>query len=389
MSATSSILQRCSAGWTTTSYPCPSSVPRAARGSRPNWRSIASPCSTHASATGRQPAASSRSRAADTSPLDRLAAIRVAMNMGPFPKVALIAGPTASGKSALALALAERHSGTIINADSAQVYRDLRIVTGRPSGDEEARAPHRLFGHVDTADTGYSAARWAAEARGAIDKAVAAGSLPLLVGGTGLYLRMLIDGIAPVPPMDPAVRAEVRAMRVAEAYAALMAVDPAGAAALNPADTTRIARALEVMRSTGTPISEWRRARTGGIGGRIDLTALILLPPRDWLLERIDRRFCAMVDEGALEEVAALVAREDVPLDAPIRRAIGVPELAAAAFGEITLANAIERASLATRRYAKRQYTWFRTQPPPDRHQNSATDIAAQLAAIAPSLPRP
>ena len=311
------------------------------------------------------------------------------MNMGPFPKVALIAGPTASGKSALALALAERHSGTIINADSAQVYRDLRIVTARPSGDEEARAPHRLFGHVDAADTGYSAARWAAEARGAIDKAVAAGSLPILVGGTGLYLRTLIDGIAPVPPIDPAVRAEVRAMPVAEAYAALKAVDPAGAAALNPADTTRIARALEVMRSTGKPISEWRRARTGGIGGRIDLTALILLPPRDWLLERIDRRFCAMVDEGALEEVAALVAREDVPLDAPIRRAIGVPELAAAAFGEITLANAIERASLATRRYAKRQYTWFRNQPPPDWHRSSATDIAAQLAAIAPSLPRP
>lgn len=281
------------------------------------------------------------------------------------PRVALIAGPTASGKSALALALAERHGGTIINADSAQVYRDLRIVTARPSHDEEARAPHRLFGHVDAADTCYSAARWAYEARAEIDRATAAGSLPILVGGTGLYLRTLIDGIAPVPPIAPAIRAEVRAMALADAYAKLSARDPAGAAGLHPADTTRILRALEVVRSTGRPIAEWRRAREGGIGDRIDLSALVLLPPRDWLNDRIDRRFAAMVDAGAMEEVARLVARPDVPLDAPIRRAIGMPELAAAVLGEITLADAVARASLATRQYAKRQYTWFRNQPPP------------------------
>ncbi|HEX4693866.1 tRNA (adenosine(37)-N6)-dimethylallyltransferase MiaA [Sphingomonas sp.] len=307
----------------------------------------------------------------------------------PFPKVAVIAGPTASGKSALALALAERHRGTVINADSAQVYRDLWIVTARPSIEEEARAPHRLFGHVDAADTGYSAARWAAEARDAIRTAIAAGSLPILVGGTGLYLRTLIDGIAPVPPIDPAIRAEVRAMPVAEAHAALCASDPAGAAALNPADTTRIARAIEVVRSTGKPIAHWRRARTGGIGERIDLSALILLPPREWLFERIDRRFAAMVDGGALDEVARLTAREDVPLDAPIRRAIGVPELAAVALGEIGLTDAIEHASLATRQYAKRQYTWFRNQPPPHWRRSDATDIAAQLAAIDLSPPFP
>jgi len=285
---------------------------------------------------------------------------------GHLPKVALIAGPTASGKSAFALALAERHGGTIINADSAQVYRDLRIVTARPSQEEESRVPHRLFGHIDAADTGYSAARWANETRGEIDRAVAQGGLPILVGGTGLYLRTLIDGIAPVPPIDPQVRAEVRAMNLVEAYRELSAVDRVGAARLHPADTTRIARALEVVKSTGRPIAEWRQAREGGIGDRIDLTAVLLLPPREWLNERIDRRFAAMVEAGAMDEVAALIAREDVPLDAPIRRAIGMPELAAAVLGEITTEEAIERASLATRQYAKRQYTWFRNQPPPE-----------------------
>jgi tRNA dimethylallyltransferase len=289
-------------------------------------------------------------------------------------KVALIAGPTASGKSALGLALAEKLGGTIINADSAQVYRDLRIVTARPSPEEEARAPHRLFGHVDGADTGYSAARWAAEARIEIDRAVAAQTLPILVGGTGLYLRTLIDGIAPVPEIDPAIRAQVRAMNLSEAYEALTAVDRDEAARLHPADTTRIARALEVVRSTGRPIAEWRRERVGGIGERIDLIATILLPPRDWLNERIDRRFAAMVDAGAMEEVATLIAREDVPLDAPIRRAIGMPELAAAALGEITLDDAIGRASLATRQYAKRQYTWFRNQPPEGWKRTAETD---------------
>lgn len=282
------------------------------------------------------------------------------------PRVALIAGPTASGKSALALAIAERHGGTIINADSAQVYRDLRIVTARPSTEEEARAPHRLFGHIDAADTDYSAARWAAEARAEIDRAVASGSLPVLVGGTGLYLRTLIDGIAPVPPIDPTIRTAVRATPLADAYADLTERDPAGAARLHPSDTTRIQRALEVVRSTGRPIADWREAREGGIGNRIDLAAIVLLPPRDWLNARIDRRFAAMVEAGAMEEVATLIAREDVPLDAPARRAIGMPELAAAVLGEVTLAEAITRASLATRQYAKRQYTWFRNQPPPE-----------------------
>jgi tRNA dimethylallyltransferase len=282
------------------------------------------------------------------------------------PRVALIAGPTASGKSALALALAERSGGTIINADSAQVYADLRVLSARPSPEEEARAPHRLFGHIDGADTGYSAARWAGEARLAIAEAAAAGSLPILVGGTGLYMRTLIDGIAPVPPIDATVRATVRALPVAEAFDSLALEDPAAAARLSPADTTRIARALEVIRSTGKSLAEWQQAREGGIGGDIDLRTVILLPDRAWLFDRIDRRFAAMLETGAIEEVRALLARTDLSADAPVRRAIGVPEIAALLTGDIDRHTAIERGTIATRQYAKRQYTWFRNQPAAD-----------------------
>lgn len=281
------------------------------------------------------------------------------------PKIALIAGPTASGKSALALALAERHGGTVINADASQVYADLRILSARPSVDEEARAPHRLFGHVDGADTGYSAARWAAEATAAIDAVHAAGGLPILVGGTGLYLRTLIDGIAPVPDIDPAIRAEVRAAPVADNHTRLALHDPIAAARLNRADTTRVARALEVVLSTGRPLAEWQAERSGGIGDRIDLTATVLLPPRDWLFARCDARLADMFDTGGADEVAALSARSDVAADAPVRRAIGVPEIADWLGGLLTRQDAITRAAAATRQYAKRQYTWFRNQPPP------------------------
>ena len=287
------------------------------------------------------------------------------MNKRILPTVALIAGPTASGKSALALDLARAADGVVVNADSAQVYRDLRVITARPPAAEEALAPHRLFGHVDAADTGYSAARWAAEAAREVDAAHAAGRLPILVGGTGLYLRTLIDGIAPVPAIDAHVRAEVRALPVAEAHAALAAEDPAAAARLAPADTTRVARALEVVRGTGRPLAEWQAARAGGIGDRIDLVATILLPPRDVLVARCDARLAQMFDGGAPEEVAALLARVDLPADAPVRRAIGVPEIAAWLAGDATRDAALAAARLATRRYAKRQLTWFRHQPPP------------------------
>ncbi|MFV1920732.1 tRNA (adenosine(37)-N6)-dimethylallyltransferase MiaA [Sphingomonas sp. MJ1 (PH-R8)] len=297
------------------------------------------------------------------------------MNMvhTPLPKVALIAGPTASGKSALAIAVAERHRGTVINADSAQVYRDLRVLSARPSMEEEAQVPHRLFGHVDGGED-YSAARWAAEARAAIDTTLAEERLPVLVGGTGLYLRTLLDGIAPVPEIDPAIRAEVRALPVAEAHAALARLDPQAAERLRASDTTRVARALEVVRSTGRPLAEWQAAREGGIADRIDLVPLVLLPDRPWLVERCDRRLEAMFGGGAVEEVAALLAREDLSPDAPVRRAIGVPQIAAYLQGEISREQALAESRLATRQYAKRQYTWFRNQPPADWHRATATE---------------
>ena len=280
-----------------------------------------------------------------------------------MPRVALIAGPTASGKSALALDLAERHRGTIINADSAQVYRDLRVLTARPSAEEEARVPHRLFGHVDAADTGYSAARWAAEASDAIAATLAEERLPILVGGTGLYLRTLLDGIAPVPPIDPAVRAQVRALPVADAHARLATLDAAAAARLHVNDTTRVARALEVVLSTGRPLATWQADRVGGLRATIDLAPTILLPPRPELFAAIDRRSAAMLAGGSLDEVAALLARADLPVAAPIRRAIGVAPLAALLAGDISHSEALARLQLDTRRYAKRQYTWFRNQP--------------------------
>lgn len=301
------------------------------------------------------------------------------MNMAsPRPLVALIAGPTASGKSALALALAERTGGTVINADSAQVYADLRILSARPVPEEEVRAPHRLFGHVDAAEN-YSAARWASEANAAIEAAVVAGSLPIVVGGTGLYLRTLIDGIAPVPAIDPAIREEVRALPVAQAHAALALLDPDGAARLRPSDTTRVARALEVVRSTGRALAAWQAARSGGIGEAITLAPLILLPDRDWLLARCDARLQAMFAGGAAEEVAALLARRDVAPTAPARQAIGVREIGDWLAGRISRDQALSRAQIATRQYAKRQATWFRNQPPPDWPRSAETETEALL----------
>lgn len=279
-----------------------------------------------------------------------------------LPPLALIAGPTASGKSALALALAERIGGTIVNADASQVYRDLRVVTARPSAEEEARAPHRLFGHVDAA-IAHNAAAWAAEAKAAIAEIHAVGGTPILVGGTGLYIRTLINGIAPVPEITPGIRAEVRTLPVAEAHAALGREDPEAAARLRPSDTTRVARALEVVRSTGRTLGHWQQQRVGGIGGAVGLSPVLLVPDADWLATRIDARFRAMLEQGAVEEVDALVARGLDPV-LPAMRAIGVPEIAAWRAGQLDRATMIGRAQAASRQYAKRQRTWFRHQPP-------------------------
>jgi tRNA dimethylallyltransferase len=296
--------------------------------------------------------------------------------------LALIAGPTASGKSALALALAARANGVVINADSAQVYRDLAVLSARPTAADEARAPHRLYGTRDGAIP-CSAADWAEDARHAVFEVHRAGKLPILVGGTGLYVRTLLEGIAPVPEIDPEIRAAVRAMPVSQSFEALRREDPAAAQRLRPSDTARVARALEVVRSTGTPLADWHQHRSGGIADQVSLRPLILLPPRDWLIRRCEDRFAAMMGKDGLEEVRRLLDRNLNPL-LPVMRAIGVRELAAMLAGEATAEQALEQGQAATRRYAKRQYTWFSRQPPADwpRLRDPLDDGAAFAAAV-------
>ncbi len=303
------------------------------------------------------------------------------------PPLALIAGPTASGKSDLAvrLALALLHRGrraVVINADSAQVYADLGVLSARPNEAEMQGVPHRLFGTWDGA-TACSAADWAKAARQEIKAAHAVGAVPILVGGTGLYMRTLLDGIAPVPPIDPAVRRDTRALSLDQARTALLREDPEAAARLNPNDTTRIVRALEVVRSTGRPLAAWQADKVGGIGQSVELHASVLLPERGWLYKRCDRRFELMLDHGAIEEVKALLARRLDP-SLPVMRAIGVPEIRAFLAGGITREALIERGAQATRNYAKRQYTWFRNQPPEDwlRIESQNVDPAAQFASL-------
>jgi tRNA dimethylallyltransferase len=287
----------------------------------------------------------------------------------PRPPLALIAGPTASGKSDYALALAQSliargRAPVIINADSAQLYADLPILSAAPPPQDTALVPHRLYGAWDGA-VACSAADWAERARAAIADAHRQGQVPILVGGTGLYIRTLLDGIAPVPAIDPAVRAQVRALPVDAAHAQLARLDPPRAALLNPADTTRVARALEVVLSTGRPLAHWQARLEGGIGDTVTLHPAILLPDRAWLYERCDRRFDLMVEHGAVAEVEALLAR-GLGEDMPVMRAIGVPQIAGYLRGAWNLDEARAQGAQATRNYAKRQYTWLRHQPPAD-----------------------
>lgn len=280
------------------------------------------------------------------------------------PPLALIAGPTASGKSAIALALAEADNGVVINADSAQIYRDLPILSAAPSQGDQARVEHCLYGERDGADA-CSAADWAGLARNEIRRAHEQDKLPILVGGTGLYLRTLLDGIAPVPSIDPDIRQQVRGEAIDANRGQLQRLDPEAAARLKPTDTTRIARALEVVLSTGRTLSNWQSERHGGVGGEVRLRPLVLLPPRDWLYARCDTRFAAMIEQGAIGEVERLLARRLDP-DLPVMRAIGVREIAAFLRGETSREAMIAAGRQATRRYAKRQYTWFAHQPPAD-----------------------
>lgn len=261
----------------------------------------------------------------------------------------------------------------VINADSAQVYADLSVLSARPSAEEMRGIEHRLFGAWDGAQA-CSAADWAQRATAEIAQVLGEGGVPILVGGTGLYIRTLLDGIAPIPPIDPAVRAEVRTLALGDAYVALLREDPARAAALSPNDTARISRALEVVRSTGRPLAEWQVERMGGIAGRITLHPLILLPERATLYARCDERFARMLAAGAVAEVEALLARGFDPA-LPVMRAIGVPEIAGYLRGDWTLEEAEARGARATRNYAKRQYTWFRHQPPAEWPRATSHDV--------------
>jgi tRNA dimethylallyltransferase len=281
-------------------------------------------------------------------------------------RAVLIAGPTASGKSALALALAEIHGAMIINADSMQVYRDLRVLTARPTLGEEERAAHRLYGQVDAA-VNFSAGAWVADAAKALAEARASGRLPIFVGGSGLYFKALTRGLSAVPPIPPGPREDVRARLErdgAEAlHAELMARDRAAAERLKPRDKARIVRALEVMEATGRSLTDWHREGLPPVLTPGQFTAVFLEPDRSELYARIDARFDGMLQAGALDEVAALASRKLDPL-LPAMKAHGVPALIRHLRGELTLEAAAAIARADTRHYAKRQFTWFRHQLP-------------------------
>ena len=286
------------------------------------------------------------------------------MSSAVSPPVIIVAGPTASGKSALALAVAEALGGTIINADSMQVYRDLAVLTARPGAAELARAPHRLYGVIDAAEA-CSAGRWRDLALAEIVAAREAGRVPILAGGTGLYLRALLEGLAPVPPVPAALRAAALALHArlgGEAFRqALAARDPEAAQRLAAGDAQRLIRAYEVVTATGRPLADWRRAQRPASGP--PAVAVLLLPPRAELYAACDARFLRMMARGALAEVEALLARGLDPA-LPAMRAVGVAELAALLAGRLSREAAVAAAQQATRRYAKRQYTWFRHQLP-------------------------
>ena len=280
----------------------------------------------------------------------------------PEPRPILIAGPTASGKSALALALAEQLGGTVINADSMQVYRELRLLTARPSAEDEARAPHALYGCISAAEA-YSAGRYAADAARTIAVARAAGRVPIVVGGTGLYFKALLEGLSPIPAADPAVRAhwrgEAACRPAAELHALLRERDPEMAARLMPTDSQRIVRALEVLDSTGRSLADWQRQPGRPVLDEADAAKLLILPDRASHGALIDARLDAMLAGGALDEVRGLVAA-GLSGELPVMRALGVAPLAAHLRGALSLEAAAAAAKSDTRKYAKRQLTWLR-----------------------------
>lgn len=275
----------------------------------------------------------------------------------------LIAGPTASGKSDVALGLAERLNGTIINADAMQVYEGLRILTARPSPEDEARVPHRLYGTVP-ASTAFSVGDWTAAATQAAIEVTGAGRLPIFVGGTGMYLSVLSEGISPMPEIPADIREEVRGIpdrqSLAELYEMVRKVDEASAERIGPTDPQRLMRALEVFRATGEPLTSWQqKPREKPFEGRF--ARIVLAPERQWVYDRIERRFDAMMISGAMQEVEALAKRGLDP-DLPLMKALGVEDLIRVQCGKSSLEEAVTEIKTKTRRFAKRQMTWFRNQ---------------------------
>ena len=281
------------------------------------------------------------------------------------PGVWLIAGPTASGKSAAALTLAERAGGEIVNADALQLYADLRILTARPTAEEEARAPHHLYGIADAAEA-WSVGRWLRAVLPVLAAIRARGRPALVVGGTGLYFRALTQGLADIPPVPEELRSKVQARFEAEGEALLRAalseVDSEAEARIAPGDRQRLVRALAVAQVTGKPLSAWRRETRAPLAPA-DWRGVVIAPPRPTLYARCDARLLAMVEAGALTEIAAVEARG---LDArlPALKALGLRELSAALRGEMATLEAVVAAQQQTRRFAKRQLTWFRNQTP-------------------------
>lgn len=279
-----------------------------------------------------------------------------------MPVPILIAGPTASGKSALALEMAERYGGAVLNADSMQVYRELRILTARPTPEEEARAPHRLFGHVSVRDA-YSVGRWLDDVAGALAWCAGAGYRPIIVGGTGLYFKALLEGLAPIPSVAPEIRAHWRreaGVRTAPELHKVLAVrDPEMAARLDPGDTQRIVRALEVIDSTSVSLAEWQRRPGTPLIRDHEAECYVVSRSREEVRRRVDTRFDAMMAAGALEEARAIAAL-DLDPELPAARAHGLRPLLAYLRGKMTLDAAVEAGKLETRQYVKRQEIWLR-----------------------------
>ena len=279
------------------------------------------------------------------------------------PQAILIAGPTASGKSALAVALAERVGGAVVNADSMQVYAELSILTARPGDADLARAPHALYGHVPATEP-YSVGRWLEDAGREIVAAQSAERVPIVVGGTGLYFEALLNGLSPVPPIPPAIRARWRAqaqrLGPERLHAELAGSDPAMAARLRPSDPQRLTRALEVLEATGRSLAVWQAEVGAPVVARDQALCLVLAPERATLYARCEARFDDMLAAGALAEAEALMAQK-LPPSLPAMRATGLRELMAHLRGELTLAQATEAAKAETRRYAKRQETWIKS----------------------------